>query len=99
MNSMPQLQEQPQRTSMRTPLKVGQNADYYPDLRREVLTHIQRNIFATGAITLEPAFYENFLNKAPQLDLAEIEELEGCLRFTFPDLASQISSAVVEKDM
>ena len=51
-------------TLKNTPIKANQNADYCPDLTDPLMFHIRQNIFNTGQITLEPAFYEIFLNKA-----------------------------------
>ena len=48
-----------------TPPKPGRNGDYSPDLAKALRFYIEQNIFDMRDITMEPAFCDIFLNKAP----------------------------------
>ena len=82
-----------------TPLKPGRNANYSLDLGQALTSHIQQNIFDTNQITLETAFHDIFLGKAPLLHPHQRRDLETSLGFTFDGLKSEISNATLEKAM
>ena len=82
-----------------TPLKPGRNVNYSPDSAQALMFHIRQNIFNTNQITLETAFHDIFLGKAPLLHPHQRRDLEASLGFTFDGLESEISNATSEKVM